>query len=64
MARETDAYRDVLEDIYQFFGDKRLLTKQDVARYLGKDSRTVQKRFGISNNGIPAPKLARMLSAL
>lgn len=42
MARETDSYRDILADLYEFFGDKRLLTKHEVSRYLGKDPRTVE----------------------
>lgn len=59
MARETDSYRDILADLYEFFGDKRLLTKHEVSRYLGKDPRTVEKVFGIME-----PKLARMLARL
>lgn len=64
MARETDSYRDILADLYEFFGDKRLLTKHEVSRYLGKDPRTVEKVFGIGQAGIMAPKLARMLTRL
>lgn len=64
MARETDSYRDILADLYEFFGDKRLLTKHEVSRYLGKDPRTVEKVFGIGPVGIMAPKLARMLTRL
>ena len=46
------------------FGDKGMLTKREVARYLGRDPKTVTKWFGIGKNGISTPKLARMLAAM
>lgn len=64
MAREHEAYRFILEDIYNRCGDKALLTLSEVARYLGIDRRTVTKRFGIGPAGITVPALARMLAAL
>lgn len=64
MSKEADCYRDILADLYEYFGDKRLLTKHEVSRYLGKDPRTVEKTFGIGTAGIMAPKLARMLARL
>lgn len=64
MAREHEAYRDILEDIYRRCGDKALLTRTEVARYLGIDRRTVAKRFAIGTDGITAPALARKLAIL
>lgn len=64
MARERDAYRDILEDIYRRCGEKALLSRAEVAKYLGIDRRTVAKRFDIGADGITAPALARKLAAL
>ncbi len=64
MPREREAYRDILEDMLRYFGEKRLLTAADVAKYLGIDRRTAVKRFGITTSGISAPALARKMSAL
>lgn len=64
MPREREAYRDILEDVLQYFGSKRLLTLADVSKYLGIDRRTAAKRFGITADGISAQALARKLAAL
>lgn len=64
MARELESYRDILTDLHEHFGDKGLLTKGEVAQYLGRDPKTVTKWFGIGSKGISTPKLARMLAAL
>lgn len=64
MARERDAYRDILEDIYRRCGEKALLSRTEAAKYLGIDRRTVAKRFDIGPDGITAPALARKLAAL
>ena len=64
MARERDSYRDILEDIYRRCGEKALLSRTEVAKYLGIDRRTVAKRFDIGADGITAPALARKLARL
>ena len=64
MAKEANSYRDILEDLHEYFGDKGMLTKGEVARYLGRDPKTVTKWFGIGKNGISTPKLARLLAAM
>ena len=64
MAREMEGYRDQLEDILTFFDGRRLLTVTDVAKYLGRERRCVQARFGIGPDGITAVGLARKLTAL
>ena len=58
--REKEGYRDVLADILEFTGGKRLLTASEAAAYCGIDRRTAIKRFGIKD-GIAAPVLARKL---
>ena len=52
MAKEAKSYRDILEDLHERFGDNGMLTKGEVARYLGRDPKTVTKWFGIGKNGI------------
>ena len=64
MAKEANSYRDILEDLHEHFGGKGMLTKGEVARYLGRDPKTVTKWLGIGKNGISTPKLARMLAAM
>lgn len=64
MARERDSYRDILEDIYRRCGEKALLSRTEVAKYLGIDRRTAAKRFDVGPDGITAPALARKLAAL
>lgn len=62
MPREREDYRDNLEDLLEFFGGKRLISKIEAANYLGLDPRTAAKRFDIGKNGISLPTLARRLS--
>lgn len=64
MARELESYRDILADLHERFGDRGLLTKAEVAQYLGRDPKTVTKWFGIGARGISTPKLARMLASM
>lgn len=61
MPKELDGYRDVLEDLLDFFGGKRLLYPAEVAQYLGVDSRTAKARYDIPREGIAAPILARRM---
>lgn len=60
--REKATYRDNLEDLLAFTGGGRLLNLSQVAKYLGIDRRTAEKRYQIGKEGITAPTLARMLS--
>ena len=63
MPREPLAYRDNLEDLLPFFGGRRMLNLQDVARYTGRDYRWCKDRCGIdTKKGISGPTLARMLA--
>lgn len=62
MAREHESYRDNLERLSEYFGpDHNLLTAKDVARYCGRDARTVANLYNISKGGITIPTLARRM---
>ena len=61
MPREHEAYRDNLEALLSYFGDKRLVTISDVARYTGCDRRTGAKLNNIQKEGITLPTLARRM---
>lgn len=64
MGRELESYRDILEDILKYTGGKRLLTTEEVCRYLGICYKTAKKRFTMTRDGISAPALARKLAQL
>lgn len=61
MSREKEGYRDQLESILTFTGGKHLLSATAVSNYLGIDRHTVQRRFGVTRDGITAEMLARKL---
>lgn len=61
MPRELKEYRDNYEALLEFFGERRLLFASDVARYTGRDSRTVSRVYNISADGITIPTLARRM---
>ena len=52
MGRELPSYRDNLEQLLAYFGDKRLVYAKDVAEYCGCCSRTAAKRFNIPREGL------------
>ena len=60
MPREHPAYRDNLAELLAYFGpDHHHLSQKDVARFLGRDPRTVRRNYGIDRSGITLPNLAR-----
>jgi hypothetical protein len=63
MPREKEGYRDQLEQITAYFGERRLLSIADLEKYLGRERRYVIKRLGIANpkDGITTVELARRL---
>lgn len=61
MPRERPEYRDNYEALLEFSGGRMLLTATEVARYLGKDPRTVRKMYDIGKTGITIPTLARRM---
>ena len=54
-------YRDNLEALLAFFGERRLVTAKDVARYTGRDKRFVAELYQIPATGITLPTLARRM---
>ena len=63
MPREKPAFRDNLDRLDEAFPDRELLSVTEVARYLGKSSQTVAKRFPFRRGlGISKATLARELS--
>lgn len=63
MSRERDGYRETLDDILEFTGNKRLLTLRDVKAYTGlADDRTVKHRYPIKDGYIAATMLALCLA--
>lgn len=61
MAREKESYRDILADLLEFTGGRREMSLSEVAKYLGRDRRTIQRKYGIQPGGIVVPELARKL---
>lgn len=61
MPREKEGYRLILADILEYTNGRRELSLSEVCRYLGKDRRHVQKKYGIKPGGIVATELARKL---
>ena len=67
MPRELDGFRDQLESIIAAHPQGEQMTVQDVARYCGKDERTVTKQFQFIGHGkrrfITRTSLARAMVA-
>lgn len=63
MPREKEAYRDNLLRLDKRFPDKEVLNQNEVARFLGIDTRTVKKYYPIKKGvGISKATLARCMS--
>lgn len=63
MSRERDGYRETLEDILEFTGNKRLLSLHDVKAYTGfTNDRAVKRRYPIKDGYIAATMLALCLA--
>jgi hypothetical protein len=62
MPRERPAYRDNLERLNEVFPNRDLLNAADLARFTGRDRRTVQKIFAFKNNYISKVEVARTIS--
>ena len=64
MAREKACYRDMLEELNKSFPDKQFLSVPEVAKFVGKSSRTVERHYGqykIKPFGISKVQLAHLL---
>lgn len=64
MAKERETYRDELEGLRQAFPDKRILSKTDVYRYLGRGRDWCSRHLDLGETGTSVYSLARQLSAL
>ena len=62
--REKVDYRDNYEALLEYFGrDHNLLTIKDVAKFCGRNERTVVSLYNLSRNGITIASLARKMCA-
>ena len=62
MTREPEYCRDLMEDILKFTGGRRRLSVSEVAKFEGRDRRTVQKCYQIDPKlGIDALVLAKRM---
>lgn len=62
MPRESEFYRDNLEQILTFTQGRQLLTIAEVGQFTGlKDYRTIKRRFPFVENRISAATLSRCL---
>lgn len=62
MPRESEFYRDNLEQILKFTDGRQLLTVAEVGRFTGLvDQRTIKRRYPFVENRISAATLARCL---
>ena len=61
MSREKESYRPILADLLQA-KDGRMWGQKEIALYLGIDTRTVKRRYGIGRVGIEVQELARLLA--
>ena len=59
--REKADYRDNLEELTRYFGNKRLLTIKDVSEYCGRTWSYVKKTYEIDKDGITTVSLARKM---
>lgn len=62
MPREKEGFRDELEQLAKFFGERRVLTVSDVARYTGRDREWCKNVYDIDvKKGITTTALARAM---
>lgn len=64
MSREKAGFRDTLELLNEMFPDQGMLGKAEVARFLGVDRKTVQRRgirFNEATGRITKADLARQV---
>jgi len=62
MSREREAYEDNLLRLKEFFPSSEILSAREVAKFAGKDVRTVKKIFPLANGYISVATLARAMS--
>jgi hypothetical protein len=62
LPREKPLYRENLAALNDFFPDKNLLKLCEVAKFCGRDPRTVKKRYNIQGGLIEKRVLASRMS--
>lgn len=67
MPREKPSYRDNIAAMKEFlhskYGDeRRVMSAADIAEYVGKSPRTVQRRYGVDYKGMTIETFARIMS--
>ena len=63
MPRESEFYRQNLEQVLEFTKGKQMLSLSDVRGFTGiRDNRTLKKRFPFCHNSISAATFAACLS--
>ena len=60
--REPPTYRIELEQILEFFGNKRILSVRDVVAYTGRGKDWVAAHLGVTGHGITAAQLAMKMA--
>ncbi len=64
MAREKECYRDMIERLDKRFPDREFLSVPEVATFVGKSNRTIERHYGkykVKPFGISKVQLARLL---
>jgi hypothetical protein len=63
MAREKADYRDLLERLDTAFPGKELLTRKEIAEWLGCGQNTVTRRYHFPSGKVPKTQVARSLAS-
>lgn len=64
MSREKEGYRDTLAALNEMFPDQGMLNKAEVARFMGVNRTTVNRRgirFNAATGRVTKPDLARQI---
>ena len=62
MAREKLDYRDLLERLDEAFPERELLTRGEIAAFLGVNPRTVKRRYDFPAGRVTKTLVARRLA--
>lgn len=61
MGREKEGYRDTIAELNRMFPEKGMLTKTDVAKFMGQSISTVRRKFKFKDGMLSKPDLARQV---
>lgn len=62
MGRELANYRDILERLDEAYPGRELLTREEVAAFLGVNPRTVKRRYDFPAGRVTKTMVARMVA--